>query len=359
MILSDFDTLRSHPEIRFKQEIIDGITVEIVTYMIGNDELWKIPLALEARGITFNAETGECICRPFEKFFNLIGETNYSQTLNLNTDIIECFEKRDGSMITPVLINNKIFWKTKKTFSSDVSILASQLVTPEIEAFSKKCLESDCTPIFEFTHPESKIVIDYPTHDNFTLLAIRSIKTGQYIPYKFIKDIAESYGNIAVIKQYEKSWDEICQDIETLDNFEGYVLILKNNVRVKVKTSWYKRNHRIMTDLRERDVVEMVLDDTVDDLKSLLISENKDITPVLKIESEINNSVIELIKQVMDIVKESKTLTAKEMALRYNGHEYFSLIMREFRGNNVDWKGFWKQRNLKNFKLVSIYNSNF
>jgi tRNA splicing ligase len=107
--ISALDHLRDNKMIAFKTESVAGKDVIIVSYMIGNKELWDDPLARECRGITFDAETGDCICTPFEKFFN-VGEREETQEHVLPwNNIKHVYEKRDGSMLTPVLIDGKVF----------------------------------------------------------------------------------------------------------------------------------------------------------------------------------------------------------------------------------------------------------
>jgi len=67
MNYNNFQEIRNRPEIRTIHENVLGEDVTIISYMIGNKELWKLPYARECRGITFNSES-EIISRPFEKF---------------------------------------------------------------------------------------------------------------------------------------------------------------------------------------------------------------------------------------------------------------------------------------------------
>ena len=107
-------------EIRHSTEYVDGKTMHIFCYMIATPELFINPLERECRGIVFN-DLGECVCRPFHKFWN-IAEREETLPQNIDWDNIGPITlKYDGSLLTPVVINEKIFWKTKKSFYSSVA----------------------------------------------------------------------------------------------------------------------------------------------------------------------------------------------------------------------------------------------
>jgi len=113
MILSDLDSFRDNSMIKFKEEIVDGQAYTIISYMIANKELWDTPLAVETRGITFESESGKCVCRPFNKFFN-VGEREDTDPTSVARDFVECFEKRDGCLDESTLIETEEGVKTIK-----------------------------------------------------------------------------------------------------------------------------------------------------------------------------------------------------------------------------------------------------
>lgn len=359
MILSDLDSFRNDPMIRFKEEIVEGKSYTIVSYMIGNKELWDTPLADETRGITFETDTGKCVSRPFKKFFN-VGERSDTDPVSVARDFVECYEKRDGSMLTPVFTQSGgIIFKTKKSFFSDVANDANLFVPVGVKVVSYICLAYyDQTPIWEFTHPDHKIVIDYPPSVRWTLLAIRDNKTGEYLPYDAVQALAEDNG-CSVIPRLQMTWDEIQHSIENDKGIEGYVLLLKDGRRVKYKTAWYLSMHRTMTELRVRDVAEAVVNETIDDLKSLVASQGKDIAPLEAIENQVAHELQWLRNEVNVASQSFIGETFKDIALALKGNRLFSLIMSEMRGKEPNYIDFWKRNFLKTYSLRVVYNPSF
>src|SRR5574343_1233691 len=133
VILSDFDKFRDNPMVKFKTEIVEGKSYTIISYMIADKSFWEVPLSLETRGITFETKTGICVSRPLGKFFN-VSERSDTDPASVARDFVECYEKRDGSMLTPIITQNgNIVFKTKKSFYSDVANSANLSVPEEVK----------------------------------------------------------------------------------------------------------------------------------------------------------------------------------------------------------------------------------
>lgn len=358
MNISELDHLRQHPMISFKEEIVLDKTFVIVSYMIADSEMWKLPNSLEARGITFLKETGECVCRPFKKFFNY-GEREEMAGNQLFPEFI--FEKRDGSMITPVIIDGQVFLKTKKSFYSDVAQLAQKMMSKEVETFCKYVVSDlGMTPIFEFTHPQNRIVVDYSNESyNFTLIGLRNIKTGQTYA-DFHKVVSSFIGNIPLPEMFDKSWNQILDDVESKKGMEGYVLYLSNGEMVKIKTKWYMSLHHCMTDLRERDIAQAVVDETIDDIKDLITNSGESLDKIHQIEERVLSELNTLAVEVLEQVNSAKNLSFKDAALKFNGSPYFGLIMSSLRGKEPNYKEYWLRNYLKQkYTLSVVYNPNF
>lgn len=357
MNLSDFDHFRSHPMVRFRTEVVGSIPVEIISYMIADKEFWENDMALETRGVVFDTRTGECICCPLNKFFN-VGERADTQPNIVQDSFVEVYEKRDGSMVTPVLIDGSIHWKTKKSFYSDVAKLAQSLVPRNVADFATHCLFQGYTPIFEFTHPDTRIVLDYGKQPHFTLIAIRNNETGEFLSWVYLEALVAPF-EIPTVKKYDMSWEELMHDVEHAVGIEGYVLVLEDGRRVKLKTAWYLEMHHTMTELRERDVVEAVLNETVDDMKSLLTSQGKDLAPIEEIEKQVAEEIMVIREEVKKIVCARKFKSIRDVAIEMKGHPMFSLIMSEIRGKEANYSDYWKRNRLQDFSLRCIYNTNF
>lgn len=326
-----------------------------ICYMISNENTFSDEWSKECRGITFDAN-GNVISRTLHKFFN-VNERESTQLNNLPWDkVVRVMDKRDGSMITPVIINGEIKCKSKKTFDSDVAIAATQFIKgkTEYEDFIKYCHDKRLTPTFEFTSPKYRIVLNYDD-ENLTLLHIRDNVTGEYYP---IKEYAEKF-NIAAVEDidYKKQFGDIyslIESVNTSENIEGYVIQFENGDMVKLKTSWYLNLHRTVTFTRERDVVEMILNETIDDYKSYLTDVVASHDKVNKLEQEVVSKLINLEKEVDKIYTENKELSRKDFAIKFNKHELFGLLMKKYSGVEPDYKEYFKKTELSNYSLAQL-----
>lgn len=356
MKLQDLQHLRDDKRIRFSEEIVNGETLTIACYMLASPDLWKLELATECRGIVFNA-AGDCVARPFNKFFN-IGENEDTQVHLLHGKEFEILEKRDGSLLTPVMVGGETFWKTKKSFYSDVAVEAAKNVPDNVVELAKHCCENNITACFEYTSPFNRIVISYGDTPEFVLLAMRDNVTGKYLSHELMSE--QPYG-VKVIEKFDKTLEQCLSEVDTLTNFEGWCLRdVKTGFYCKLKTSHYLRLHRANTELRERDVADMAIDETIDDIKSALALDNIDMTDILKIEQQVVSEITALRGTVDEIVAsiEDKT-NFKEIAMKFKTHPMFGLIMSTVRGGEADFKKFWVNNYRENYSLKCVYNKNF
>jgi len=354
MHLCDFDRFRNDKRVRFKEEIVDEKEVIIVHYMIKTDNFWNLPFATETRGHVFDKNTGELISLGFEKFFN-VNETEETQFHNLDFTDSRKYTKNDGSMIQVVSINNKLFTKTKKSFYSDVAKCAQKFLNKHnnLQKFCEYIISKNYSPLFEYWNQDYKIVLDYDS-EQMVLLAARHNETLEYLDYKELQKLAYNFG-IDIINTWDLSIDYIQEELKTIVNFEGYVIELNNGKRVKIKSDWYVRNHKLFTDIRERDIVEMILDETIDDIKSIVIEAGLDWSKISDIENEVFGRILDIENEVFSIVENCKELTKKEIATKYKKHKYFSLIMGEINYGEGEYAEYYKKNFLKSHTLKSIY----
>lgn len=365
--LKDFEHLRTDKRIRFKDELVDGVDLTIIAYMIADTDMWAKPLSLETRGITFDTATGECLSRPFTKFFNL-NENEWTQVnaFDFSHPTIVA-DKRDGSMLTPVLVNDKVFWKTKKSFFSDVAIHAAT-VAASVDGLNEWCkvmCKNNCTPIFEFTSPQNKVVIDYGEAPQFTLLAIRSNVTGDYTPLDSITSLPAGV-NVIRTEVMHNSVDTFIKSIKDMSHIEGFVLTALHKetatpTMFKVKTQWYSDNHHVMTDLRERDVAVAVLNESIDDIKSLVATSGVAIDKIEAIEHRVVQQLSEIVQQTESLCELMHGIeTRKEIAMLYKNNKFFSLAIRLLDDGEPDYKKFFTTHYLKvDYSLTVVYNPSF
>jgi RNA ligase len=233
----------------------------------------KTAIMRELRGLMFDHD-GNLISRRFQKFFNF-GEREDVMSLDLSKPHT-ILEKLDGSMITPVYINDTIRWCTKMGVT-DVASQAEAFVAanPNYAEFAESLLPS-YTPIFEWCSRSQRIVIDYP-EDQLVLVAIRDVHYGLYVVEDLVEKVAKDY-DIPVVQALApmSNLDDFIVELRKREDIEGVVIRFDDGHMIKIKTDAYITLHRAKSLLEnERDVVECVLTDKVDDLLAILPDTDK------------------------------------------------------------------------------------
>lgn len=261
---------KEKPEIRIKEEVVEGYKFYNVCYMIVDKNTFDSSLAREARGIVFD-EFGHCVSRPFHKFFN-VNENDRSKAENIDWKNVKFSDKLDGSMAIPHLINDKIIWRTKKSFYSDVADMMNAhwkhlekyhfTYFLEQELIIRVKIRSGYTPLYEFTSLDNQVVIEHK-EPSFNFLGSRNVSTGEYEDVSFNEETNEMY-------EYCSS-NEIIGTVYCLEGFEGYV-IHDGNDMYKLKTKWYLERHRAVDTMSYKRALGLIDDNTIDDIIATLRS---------------------------------------------------------------------------------------
>ena len=241
------------PEIRFTQHP-NGFTT--ACYMIGNNDLWEDPNSdwiKECRGITFD-RSGFIAARSLHKFFN-VGERPTTQRGLIDWSLARrAMDKRDGSMISPVMVDGKVQVKSKKAFTSDVAVLAQAFIEAHANyyRFCEVCAEIGATPVFEYTSPKARIVLNYGVED-LILLHIRYTVSGEYFDDASLRHLASNW-DIPVVDTYplDNGVHAYLDNLDTAENMEGYVFQFANGDMVKAKCKWYLDLHRKIVFIRKK-----------------------------------------------------------------------------------------------------------
>jgi T4 RnlA family RNA ligase len=266
-------------------------------------------------------------------------------------------------MVTPVLCaDGSVKMKTKKTFTSNEAITATQLLHAvdngqvELE-WVKKVLSMGFTPTFEFTSPRFPIVIKYDKEE-LTLLHVRENASGRYLtegelvalvpPFPIVTNLIEHF-KVGIGGGFSRvDWDLLKEAQETMEGLEGWVIQFKDGNMVKLKTKWYSELHHAVTFTRWRDIARVVCEDKSDDLKGAFAMTGRSIEPILQVErwisGQINLSRGAAVMHAEAGIKYGKT--AKEMAMLNKDHPLFGQIMRIFRGQEVDWMDWYVKNRL-------------
>lgn len=200
---------------------------------------------LMCRGLILREQT--IISRPFKKFFN------YGELTEVPTGTYRVFDKADGSLgIGYVDSLGLACIATRGSFSSDQAIRATNILHSSATSvkFVTDCYENELTPLFEIIYPENRIVLNYGSDEKLILLAVIDNRTGN--------DVVYPGWDGETVKEFDM------QNIEELlsqssDNREGFVLLYKNNIRVKIKFDEYVLKHKICTQISTRSIWEMLV----------------------------------------------------------------------------------------------------
>jgi RNA ligase len=239
----------------------------------------------ECRGLIFD-DNGVLISRPYNKFFNA-GEKEETQLNKINLyEPHVVLEKLDGSMIRPIPTPEGFVLATKagitdisqqaEAFISDKWIPTNELHKP-YHTFINKCIQKGTTPLFEWCSRKNRIVVDYP-EDQLILTGMRYNDTGKYVDYEIMKSYASAW-NIPVVKAVDglavQNIDLFVKQVREWEDNEGIVLRFDTGHMVKVKADDYVLRHKSKDAIsQEKNVLQTILDDSVDDLVPLLTPED-------------------------------------------------------------------------------------
>ena len=276
------------PHISGKEEfrVMEKDWYTVINYAVSFEETFKwdhndlvgSAVRRECRGLIFNTETGKLISRPYHKFFNA-GEKEETQLNKINLyEPHVVLEKLDGSMIRPIPTPEGFRLGTKAGIT-DVAMNAEVFVADKSHyaRFIHKCLSINVTPIFEWVSRKNRIVVDYPT-DNLILTGMRYNDTGNYVDYQVMKDYATAW-NIPVVQSVDglavQNIELFVKQVREWDDGEGVVLRFDTGHMVKVKADDYVLRHKSKDAInQEKNVLQTILEDAVDDLVPLLTPED-------------------------------------------------------------------------------------
>lgn len=306
---------------------VNGYTVSVFNYRLATFQDFKHNNAFEMRGLTFVFNTDGTLYKRFlglEKFFN-INETEITQYDTLKDyEVLDVSEKLDGSLITFIeLPNGEIVAKTKNNFEADQATRAMALCDDVVMGFVKDQFSKGHCVFFEYTSPLNRIVIKYPV-SSLSLTKIRDGQTGEYLLHESVPEGLKIARNETMEFTTLK---DMVDSYETLKDKEGSVIIFKKpdgkQLLVKVKTADYFEKHHLMTEFiyQENVLVEMILNETIDDVLSQIDDqETKDrINGLIKVVQQKFSQEIKLAQKYIDLYLEDPSVSAKDFYEKYHG----------------------------------------
>lgn len=201
------------------------------------ERLWD-NVTLKCRALVTDFD-GNIIAKSFDKFFNI-------EEIEIPKEPYEIYEKMDGSLILVFWYNNEIIISSKGSFTSEHAIQSKRI----INQYDVSSLEKSKTYCFELVAPWNRIVCSYP-------------KEELYLLAKFDKEgkeySIEEYSSFPKVKKYEFSnLNEIKSKIA--NDKEGVVVRFKSGKRIKIKGNEYVRLHKIVTNLTESSIFQVLKD---------------------------------------------------------------------------------------------------
>ena len=262
------------------------------------ERLWD-EITIQCRGLVTNSK-GDVVARPFKKFFNY--EEHKPEDIP-NEDYV-VYEKMDGSLgilfyyeeeLTDerrynIWFNNNYetgmerffdpnnlpdfdnpyYEPTPKTKGEWIIATRGSFTSPQaikgkelLEKYNFNRLHTDYTYLFEIIYKENRIVCEYD-YEDIVLLGMIETKSGNEVnihnsneDIRFQNMISNiGFRVVMLYKTWGESYDLLKEEIS--NDREGYVIRFKNGFRMKIKGEEYKRLHRILTNISNRDIFEYV-----------------------------------------------------------------------------------------------------
>lgn len=306
---------------------VNGYDVSVFNYRLATYDDFRSENGFEMRGLTFVFNTDGTLYKRFlglHKFFN-VNETEITQAHDIKDyEVINVSNKLDGSLVSFIeLPNGEIIAKTKNSFDCD-QVTRSKAIydsSPVMQKFVRDQLDKGHCVFFEYTSPLNRIVIKY-ADSRLSLTKIRDGRTGEYL---FDESVPEGLKTAENETLEFGSLGELMTKYETMADKEGSVIVYKkpdgDQLLVKVKTADYFSKHHIMTEFiyQENVIVEMILNETIDDMLSLIedAETRERINGLIKIVQTKFREEVERAQKFVDIYLEDPTVPAKDLYAKY------------------------------------------
>lgn len=319
-----------------------GTRYRIFSYNYASYNDWLLEDALECRGIMF--EMGEhgpvrIASRPMEKFFNL-NENPFTMSLELS-EVKYLLAKEDGSLISTFIDSGNLRFKSKGSISSEQAAAANSIVMDiDHKDFADRLFElaeAGFTANLEYVSPTNRIVLPYQTK-KLVLLNVRDNDTGEYIDYEDLyKDAAlRNY----LVDQFEVPEDDWVQSVRDAEGIEGYIAVMENGLRFKLKSNWYVALHNTKDSISTPEkLFNVIVNNAVDDLKGLFIDDPYSLTKIEAFEESYLNYLSKAIDLCNTVYQDLRGKDRKVYAIESQARTkakglgfLFTVIMNMYQG---------------------------
>lgn len=291
------------------------LTIWNYSQKVQYEKLWD-DITLQCRGLVTNSK-GRIVARPFRKFFNL------EEVDSLPSGEFKVYEKLDGSLGILFEYEDEWIFASRGSFTSEQAIKGSEI----LKKYNLTSLHPGYTYLFEIIYPTNRIVVDYGNDEKLILLGIVHTMIDDFeMPLEHSDGLIGGCG-FEIVKSYN-----LGDDIESLkstiskDN-EGYVLKFNNRPisRIKIKGDEYVRLHRIITNISNRDVWQLLkdgkpLDELLEKVPDEFFNWVKD--TVDDLQNKFNETKIEVESQFKELINK------KEFAEKIKDNPYKSFLFK-------------------------------
>lgn len=267
----DFDRLsRYHESGKVRHSVDPSGALHVWCYSVQTvynrewDDLTRL-----CRGLVTDGE-GNVISRPFPKFFNW-GEPE-APTEEITQTPFWAFDKMDGTLIVVGNLDGQAVVSTKGSFDTWHSEAARKMLEGYVPI-------KGSTAIFEFIHPDNRIVVDYGNAEELVLLGAVENATGvdHFTPENYAEQ-SGWHGRLVAPQAFRLQ--AILQTVanpENGPNREGFVLLWPTeegpSPRVKIKFAQYMQLHHQLSRLSNVAVWEALMTDSLNTLLDVVPDE--------------------------------------------------------------------------------------
>jgi T4 RnlA family RNA ligase len=347
--------LTKETEAFYKQEfLLDDKIYWIFNYRLATYTDFMLPGALWCRGTMFEVtKDGDCVrlaSLPMPKFFNI---NENPMTMNLDLNEIDWIEvKSDGSLMSTYMHNGELRLKSKGSLFSEQAIDAMKwLDQPENADLKKKLKSAEVhgnTVNLEWVAPWNRIVLGYLEPRLIVLNSIDVIQVDWNLK-GYIDLWFSEWMNALVNMQSGLSHKEFIEQVPSmLDDIEGFIFVMKNGQRVKIKTDKYISLHHAKDSINNpRRLYECILDEGVDDLRSMFATDALAMKTIDDMQEKVSTLYNHVVYTVEKAYEDNKHLVRKDFAIKMKADIndlLFGLVMNLYIGRSNDYKDFMKRK---------------
>jgi T4 RnlA family RNA ligase len=291
------------------------------------------------------------------KFFNW-RENPFTMDIDFS-NTKQIMVKKDGSLISTFLHNNRLGIKSKTSLFSNQVAQAYALLSKN-KSFSDELLDlahADLTVNMELCGPENRIVIGYPeTH--LTVLNIRYNKTGRFVNKDELVDYPNVLNHWVDVIDVE-STTSFVESVASMHGVEGFVIEYQRGKFVKLKCDEYISLHHAKDSVNNpRRLFECILDEGVDDLRGMFYNDAAAMMTIDQMQVKVDHMFNSMVNEVETFYEMNKHLDRKDYAVKGQAEVspmYFSRVMNLYLGKSPDYKQFmkskWKELGIKDMKI--------